>query len=114
MSKKNNNANARKRHRTEALAAAHEAASDLYRVGGIDKVTMRKFDLMCLTLVQRLSAAEIQALREAAGVSQGVFARVLNVPPGLVSQWERGERQPSGPSLKLLALVKAKGFDAIV
>jgi putative transcriptional regulator len=36
------------------------------------------------------------------------------VQPGLVSQWERGERRPSGPSLKLLALVKAKGFDAIV
>jgi putative transcriptional regulator len=102
------------RHRSEALAAAHEAARDLYKAGGIDKMTMRKFDLMCLTLVERLSAEEIQALREAAGVSQGVFARVLNVPTGLVSQWERGERHPSGPSLKLLALVKAKGFDAIV
>jgi putative transcriptional regulator len=104
----------RPRYRSPALAAAHEAARDLHRVGGIDKLTMRKFDLMCLTLVERLSAGEIQALREAAGVSQGVFARVLNVQPRLVSQWERGERRPSGPSLKLLALVKAKGFDAIV
>jgi putative transcriptional regulator len=69
---------------------------------------------LCLTQVERLTAAEIQALREAAGVSQGVFARALNVQPGLVSQWERGERRPSGPSLKLLALVKAKGFDTIV
>jgi putative transcriptional regulator len=114
MNKKSNRPKAPKNYRSEALGAAHEAARDLYRVGGIDKVTMRKFDLMCLTLVERLSAAEIQALREAAGVSQGVFARVLNVQPGLVSQWERGERRPSGPSLKLLALVKAKGFDAIV
>lgn len=103
-----------KKYRTEALAAAHEAARDLHRAGGIDKLTMRKFDLMCLTLVEQLSAREIQALREAAGVSQGVFARVLNVQPGLVSLWERGQRRPSGPSLKLLALVKAKGFDAIV
>lgn len=103
-----------RKHRTEALAAAHEAASDLYRAGAIDKLTMRKFDLMCLTLVEQLSAREIQALREAAGVSQGVFARVLNVPSGLISQWERGERRPSGPSLKLLALVKAKGFEAII
>jgi putative transcriptional regulator len=103
-----------RRYRSEALAAAHEAASDLYRAGSIDKLTMRKFDLMCLTSVRQLSAKEIQALREAAGVSQGVFARALNVPPGLISQWERGERKPSGPSLKLLALVKAKGFEAII
>ena len=95
-----------KRYRSEALAAAHEAARDLHAAGGLDKITMRKFDLICLTLVEELSGSEIQALREAAGVSQGVFARVLNVQPGLVSQWERGERRPSGPSLKLLALVK--------
>lgn len=111
MSKKTNTA---KKYRSGALAAAHEAARDLYRAGGIDKLTMRKFDLMCLTLVEQFSAREIQALRETAGVSQGVFARVLNVPSGLVSQWERGERRPSGPSLKLLALVKTKGFDAIL
>lgn len=114
MKKKATKVKARKRFRSEALAAAHESARDLYAAGSIDKVTMRKFDLMCLTEVERLTAAEILALREAAGVSQGVFAKALNVQPGLVSQWERGERHPSGPSLKLLALVKAKGFDAII
>jgi putative transcriptional regulator len=103
-----------RRYRSEAFAAAHEAARDLYRSGSIDKLTMRKFDVMCLTSVEQLSAREIQALRESAGVSQGVFARALNVAPGLISQWERGERKPSGPSLKLLALVKAKGFEAII
>jgi putative transcriptional regulator len=96
------------------MAALHEAASDLHAAGGLDKLTMRQFDLLCLTLVEDLSARDIQALRERAGVSQGVFARVLNVKPGLVSQWERGERRPSGPSLKLLSLIKAKGFEAVV
>jgi putative transcriptional regulator len=96
------------------LAALHEAAGDLHRAGGIDKLTMRRFDLLCLTLVEELSPRAIQALREKAGVSQSVFARVLNVKPGLISQWERGERQPSGPSLKLLSLIKAKGFEAVV
>ena len=114
MKKKATRIKARKRYRSEALAAAHESARDLYAAVSIDKITMRKFDLLCLTQVERLTAAEIQALREAAGVSQGVFARALNVQPGLVSQWERGERRPSGPSLQLLALVKAKGFDTIV
>jgi hypothetical protein len=31
----------------------------------------------------------------------------------LISDWERGRKRPSGPSLKLLSLVKTKGLDAI-
>jgi putative transcriptional regulator len=30
-----------------------------------------------------------------------------------VSQWERDEKQPAGPSLKLLALVAKNGLSAI-
>jgi putative transcriptional regulator len=53
------------------------------------------------------------ALRRREGISQGVFARCLNVRPKLVSEWERGEKKPRGPSLKLLSIVKLKGLDAI-
>jgi putative transcriptional regulator len=42
-----------------------------------------------------------------------VFALTLNVTPSLVSQWERGEKKPSGPSLKLLNLADKKGVEAI-
>ncbi|MBM3648931.1 MAG: DNA-binding transcriptional regulator [Alphaproteobacteria bacterium] len=101
------------KYSSEAMAALHEAAGDLHKAGGIDKVTMRRFDLLCLTRVEELSARQIQALRHRTGVSQSVFARVLNVRPGLVSQWERGERKPSGPSLKLLSLIKSKGIQAV-
>jgi len=66
-----------------------------------------------LPKVAPMSAAEIVKVRERAGVSQAVFARYLNVKPKLVSEWERGEKRPSGPSLKLLSIVKAKGLDAI-
>ena len=88
---------ARKKLRRDALAALNEAASDLYEAGGIDKVTMRKFDLLCRTPVEELGSREILALREKAGVSQGVFASVLNVRPGLISQWERGELPETYP-----------------
>jgi putative transcriptional regulator len=47
-------------------------------------------------------------------VSQSVFAQHLNVNKSLVSQWERGEKRPSGPSLKLLALVEKNGLSAIL
>jgi putative transcriptional regulator len=91
----------------------HETVRGLHRAGLVDKRTMRRFDASCLTVVEELSPAEIQALREREDVSQAVFAGYLNVRPGLVSQWERGEKKPSGPSLKLLALIKAKGLHAI-
>ena len=74
---------------------------------------MRSFDALCLTSVERLSPEEIRALREREQVSQPVFARYLNVRKDAVSKWERGEKRPNGPSLKLLNLVKAKGLRAI-
>jgi len=74
---------------------------------------MREFDASCLTKIEPLSPRQIAALRRREGVSQGVFAHYLNVRPKLVSEWERGEKKPSGPSLKLLALIKARGIDAI-
>ena len=100
-------------YRSDALAVAHRTAQGLHRAGVIDKGTMREFDASCLTTVEDLSPKAIQAIRERAGVSQAVFASFLNVKAKLVSEWERGEKKPSGPSLKLLSLVKTKGLDAI-
>jgi putative transcriptional regulator len=101
------------KYRSRLSEAIHETAAGLHRVGLIDKATMRGFDASCLTAVEPLSAKEIVAIRRRAGVSQGVFARYLNVKPKLVSEWERGEKRPSGPSLKLLSIVRTKGLDAI-
>jgi putative transcriptional regulator len=101
------------KHRSRLSAAIHETAAGLHRIGLMDKATMREFDASCLTAVGPLSAREITAIRRQAGVSQGVFAQYLNVKPKLVSEWERGAKRPSGPSLKLLSIVKNKGLDAI-
>ena len=102
-----------RKYRSPLSAAIHESAEDLHRIGLIDRATMREFDASCLTSVEPLSARQIAAIRKRAGVSQGVFAHYLNVKPKLVSEWERGEKRPSGPSLKLLAIIKARGLDAI-
>jgi len=101
------------RYRSRLSAAIHETATGLHRIGLMNKETMREFDASCLTAVEPLSAKEIAAIRKRAGVSQGVFAHYLNVKPKLISEWERGEKRPSGPSLKLLSIVKTKGLDAI-
>ena len=100
-------------YRDEVMAAIHETASGLHDVGAIDKQTMREFDDICLTPVRLLKANEIRALREREHVSQSVFAQHLNVHKGLISQWERGERRPSGPALMLLSLIKRKGLNVL-
>ncbi|MFX8565741.1 helix-turn-helix domain-containing protein, partial [Acinetobacter baumannii] len=78
----------------------------------VDKKTMREFDIRCLTSIEDLSAEDIVAMRERAGVSQAIFARALNVTTDYVSKLERGAKRPTGTTLKLLSLVRRKGFDA--
>ena len=97
-------------YRSEASAAIHEMAEDLYRSGHIDKRTMREFDESCLAPAEPLAPEEI---RERELVSQPVFARYLNVSKNLVSDWERGTKRPGGPALRLLSIVRRKGLEAI-
>jgi putative transcriptional regulator len=107
------NESTKKKYRSEALRVAHATVKGLHAIGLVDKVTMREFDVACLTAVEDLRPEDITAIREQAGVSQGVFACYLNVPAALVSQWELGRRRPTGAAVKLLSLVKRKGLDAI-
>ena len=102
-----------KKYKSKIKGAMHRSMVDLHEIGGVDKKTMREFDRMCLTKIETLSAAEIRAIREKAGVSQSVFAEHIGVTTGLVSKWECGDKQPSRMALKLLALVKNKGLDAV-
>jgi putative transcriptional regulator len=103
----------RKKYRSNVMAAIHETATDLYKVDGMDRKTMRKFDVLCLTPVQEMTPTKIRALRTREKASQTVFAAYLNVTPSLVSKWERGEKHPQGTSLKLLTLVEKKGLEVI-
>ena len=102
-----------KKYRSDIAASVHETAEGLYEVGLMDKRTMREFDELCLTKIRPLTADEIRNIRERENISQVVFAHYLNVTKGVISQWERGEKRPSGTSLKLLSLVEKKGLDAI-
>ena len=52
--------------------------------------------------------------RERANLSQAVFARYLNLTVGYVSQLERGTKQPKGPALALLNVIRRKGLEAIL
>jgi putative transcriptional regulator len=96
------------------LAEMHETAAGFEKAGLIDKITMRRFDALCVTSPERLEPESIRAIREKEAVSQPVFASYLNVSKNLVSDWERGVKRPGGPALRLLAIVRRKGLEAIV
>jgi len=64
--------------------------------------------------VPAYSKAKIRALRDRHRLSQAVLAAVLNTSLSTVRQWEIGEKQPSGPSLKLLNLLDRKGLEALI
>ncbi len=50
------------------------------------------------------SGAEIRKIREGLGISQNVFARVLNASPDTVKAWEQGKREPEGMTPGLLRM----------
>jgi putative transcriptional regulator len=95
-----------------------EMTRALHKVGAVsdaelEKTTLRMLGRDAFPKPKALSADEIAAVRERAGVSQSVMAGYLNVAASTVSQWERGERRPTGTALKLLHVVKSKGLEPL-
>lgn len=96
-----------------------EMAGDQYRSGLMDKathekITVRLLGAQALNATKPISPTEIRRIRERARVSQAAFARYLNLTPGYISQLERGIKQPKGPALALLNVIRRKGFEAIL
>lgn len=87
----------------------HGAVSD----AELEKTTIAMLDKDTLPKVKALSPGEITAVREHAGVSQAVMAAFMNVAVSTISQWERGERRPTGTALKLLHVVKSMGLESL-
>ncbi|KJV31877.1 NadS family protein [Luteibacter yeojuensis] len=50
--------------------------------------------------------ATIKAIREATGLSQPNFAKVLDVDVGTLRNWEQGRREPTGPARALLRAIR--------
>ena len=96
-----------------------EMAGDQHRIGIMDDGTYRKITIRHLgpdtpSTAEPISGEEIRRLRERAHLSQAVFARCLNLTVGYVSQLERGTKQPRGPALALLNVIRRKGLEAIL
>jgi len=103
----------KRKFKSDASEAIHSSASALYRIGAIDKDTMRSFDESCLTVPEPFGPKQIKKLRESNHVSQPVFARYLNTSESTVEKWETGAKRPSGTALKLLAIVRKHGLSIL-
>lgn len=86
---------------TEAVAV-HEGRAKPPRVSR-RKLTTRSVEV---APPPAYKARKIWEVRKTLGVSQPVFACMLNVSPKTVRSWEQGERKPEGATLRLLELAE--------
>ena len=86
-------------------------------VGGVEALARHATGREKLTLrtrvklpppIKPMEPEDIVALRNHFGVSQAVFARLLNVPKVTAVSWEKGRRKPTGAALRLLDLIRKK------
>jgi len=101
---------ANKRLRKELI----EGIEALAAIGAVSGATMRDFREDLLTPPPVLSPDGIRAIRESFGVSQSVFAALMNVSVSTVQKWEQGQKAPSAPAYKLLDIVKARGLEILL
>lgn len=111
-------ANAELRGKARMRAEIVEITRSLHKIGVVsdaelEKTTLKMLEKDSLPKVAVMSPAEIAMVRERAGLSQAVLAGYMNVATSTVSQWERGERRPTGAALKLLHVVRQRGVDAL-
>jgi putative transcriptional regulator len=95
------------------LEMANDFRGSLFSPELSEKITMRIRGKVAQK-PEPLTPEEIRSIREHANMSQAVFARVLNVTTGYVSQIERGAKRPKGPALAMLSVIKRKGIQAVL
>ena len=53
-----------------------------------------------------ISSSRVARIRQQMNFSQAMFAKLLNVSPRTVQDWEQGRRKPSDAALKLLVIAE--------
>ncbi len=91
-----------------------ETFADLKKAGVVNKKHIAEFEALKYLKVKPLQPRAIKSLRTKENLSQAVFAIVLNTSTSTVQKWETGEKKPSGPSLKLLSILKNKGLEVFM
>lgn len=87
--------------------AIGKTAQDLIDIGLKTSFTEKELNSLGVTIPEvHLSTYQIKEIRKNLKLSQAVFAKLLNVSPSSIRQWEQGKRQPTGATQVLLDLLK--------
>ncbi len=70
------------------------------------EITLKTTTLEMPDRAPEVGAEELTKLRLASGMSQAVFAQVLNVSTKTVQSWEQGTRKPSQAALRLIQVFR--------
>jgi len=97
---------------TALYEAVHQSAQALFRIGAIDKATLRDFDATCFAAPPSIEPEQIRATRAMPSEPRGL-ARLLNISASTVQKWESGAKRPGGSALKLLDVVSKHGADVL-
>ena len=86
--------------------AIGETVQDMLNSGFETSFTKKEFDLLGITIPEvKLTTYQIKSIRKKMDLSQMVFAKLLNVSPSSIRQWEQGKRKPTGPTKILYELL---------
>jgi putative transcriptional regulator len=86
--------------------AISESVQDLLSAGFRTSFTERELRGLGVRIpAVRIDPVKIKHIREKTRVSQSVFARLLNVSPSSIRQWEQGKRKPTGSTKVLLEVL---------
>jgi putative transcriptional regulator len=70
------------------------------------EITLKTTTLEMPVRAPEVGAEELTKLRLKNGISQAVFAQVLNVSTKTVQSWEQGQRKPSQAALRLIQVFR--------
>ena len=102
------------RNKSRIVEEMQETFASLKKSGVINKRQIAEFKALKNLEIKELQPKAIKSLRVRENLSQAVLAVVLNTSTSTVQKWETGEKKPSGPSLKLLSILKNKGLEALI
>lgn len=87
--------------------AVGETVQDMINSGFKTSFTAKELNALNVTIPEvQLTTQQIKKIREDLNLSQTVFAKLLNVSPSSIRQWEQGKRKPTGSTKVLLDLLK--------
>lgn len=93
--------------RNSIKKAIGETVQDIVNSGLKTSFTKKELNSLGVIIPEvQLTTCQIKEIRENLNLSQTVFAKLLNVSPSSIRQWEQGKRQPTGATQVLLDLLK--------